>query len=135
MAYGQRTDLNNAAAKLAKKTARSPQYGVAAAQMRAQEAVPMGSAPADVKAASAQRPSASATTPMPAGPFNRGTERPTEPITAGVNFGEGPNAAQAGINMPIRTEDPVLDRLRTIYAQYPNEDLADLLDSYIRDGY
>lgn len=133
MAYGNRTDLNNAAEKLAKKTARSPQYGVAAEQMRAQEAVPMASSPSDVGAArSAQRPVA---TPGSMGAFNRGTDRPQEPITAGVNFGEGPNAMQAGVSMPVRAEDPVLERLRTIYAQYPNEDLADLLDSYIRDGY
>lgn len=132
MAYGQRTDLNNPAEKLAKRTARSPQYGAAAEQMRAQEAVPMGSAPADVSAARTAR---QAPTPRSLGAFNRGTERPDEPITAGVNFGEGPNAVQAGVNMPVRAEDPILERLRTIYAQFPNEDLADLLDSYIRDGY
>ena len=133
MAYGNRTDLNNPAEKLAKTTARSPQYGVAAAQMRAQEAVPMGSSPADVSGA--RTASAPSVAPGSLGAFNRGTERPQEPLTAGVNFGEGPNAMQAGVNMPVRSEDPVLDRLRTIYAQYPNEDLADLLDSYIRDGY
>lgn len=132
MAYAQRTDLNNAAAKMAKKTARSPQYGVAAEQMRAQEAVPMGAAPSDVQAAQTPRPSVA---PGSLGDFSRPTERPQEPITAGVNFGDGPNAMQAGVAMPVRTEDPILDRLRTIYAQYPNEDLADLLDSYIRDGY
>lgn len=132
MAYGQRTDLNNPAEKLAKRTARSPQYGAAAEQMRAQEAVPMGSAPADVSAARTAR---QAPTPQPPGSFIRPSERPTEPITAGADFGAGPNSIQSGVPMAVRTEDPVLDRLRQIYRAYPNEDLADLLDSYIRDGF
>ena len=45
------------------------------------------------------------------------------------------NAAQAGVNRPLRTEDPILDRLQQLNELYPNEDLADLLDSYIKDGY
>ena len=132
MAYPQRTDLNNPAEKMAKRTARSPQYGQAAAQMRAQEAVPMGSSPADVQAVRAAR-----TGPMPGslGALDRPTERPMEPITAGANFGAGPNAAQAGVAQPVRSEDPILDRLRQIYNQFPNDDLADLLDSYIREGF
>ena len=132
MAKGNRTDLNNPAAKLAKSTARSPQYGVAAEQMRAQEAVPMGSAPTDVSAARAVR---QGPTPGSMGAFARPTERPAEPITAGADFGAGPNSIQAGVQMAVRTEDPVLDRLRQIYNAYPNDDLADLLDSYIREGY
>jgi hypothetical protein len=68
------------------------------------------------------------------GPFDRPTERPNEPITAGVDFGPGQNSMQAGIDKPARIGDPVLERLRTLYQQFPNEDLADLLDSYTTDG-
>jgi hypothetical protein len=42
---------------------------------------------------------------------------------------------QAGVNQPIRTVDPVLDRLQQIYQSFPNEDLADLIDSFAVDGY
>jgi len=129
MAYSNRTDLNNAMnKKVAVQTATGQTYGKAAEQRRAQQAMPMGASPADVTPSQGVAPGG-------LGAFNRPTERPTEPITAGVNFGDGLNAIQAGVNQPIRTEDPVLDRLKVIFEQYPNDELADLLDSYIRDGY
>lgn len=126
MAYGNRTDLNSPAEKVAKTVVPGQTYGQGAAQMRAQEAVPMGQAPSEA---------APRVVPGAAGAFDRPTDRPQEPITAGVNFGPGLNAAQAGVARPLRTEDPVLDRLQQLHDLYPNEDLADLLDSYIRDGY
>lgn len=129
MAYSNRTDLNNAMnKKVAVQTATGQTYGKASEQRRAQQAMPIGASPADVAPSQGVAPGS-------LGAFNRPTERPTEPITAGVNFGDGPNAIQAGVNQPIRTEDPVLDRLKTIFEQFPNDELADLLDSYIRDGY
>jgi hypothetical protein len=33
---------------------------------------------------------------------------------------------QAGIMPPARVDDPVVERLRALYQQFPNEDLADL---------
>ncbi len=104
------------------------QLGKAAEQRRAQQAMPIGASPADVTPSQGVAPGG-------LGAFNRPTDRATEPITAGVNFGDGLNAIQAGVNQPIRTEDAVLDRLKVIFEQYPNDELADLLDSYIRDGY
>jgi hypothetical protein len=125
MAYSNRTDLNNAMnKKVAVQTATGQTYGKASEQRRAQQAMPIGASPADVAPSQGVAPGS-------LGAFNR----PAEPITAGVNFGDGPNAIQAGVNQPIRTEDPVLDRLKTIFEQFPNDELADLLDSYIRDGY
>lgn len=129
MAYGNRTDLNSPAEKIAKSVVPGQTYGQGAAQMRAQAAVPMGQAPSDAAVQVAR------VAPQAAGPFDRPTERPTEPITAGVNFGPGLNAAQAGVARPLRTDDPVLDRLQQLHDLYPNEDLSDLLDSYIKDGY
>jgi hypothetical protein len=129
MAYSNRTDLNNAMnKKVAVQTATGQTYGKASEQRRAQQAMPIGASPSDVAPSQGVAPGS-------LGAFNRPTERPAEPITAGVNFGDGPNAIQAGVNQPIRTEDPVLDRLKTIFEQFPNDELADLLDSYIRDGY
>lgn len=132
MAYPNRTDLQNPAKKVARQAAKGQQYGKATAQLQAQKAVPIGRAPSE-----SVPPPQPQQGPMPGslGAFTRQTERPNEPLTAGVNFGPGPNAAQAGVAQPIRTDDPVLERLRTLYAQYPNSDLADLLDSYTKDGY
>ena len=129
MAYANRTDLNNPAQKVAVQAAKGQTYGAASAQMESQRAVPMGQAPTEMQAGQ----------PAPAlpgslGAFNRPTERPEEPITAGVDFGEGLNAMQSGISKPPRVNDPVVERLRSLYAQFPNSDLADLLDSYTVDG-
>ena len=127
MAYSNRTDLNNSMnPKVAVQTAKGQTYGKATEQRNAQKAMPMGASPADA------RPQV---TPGSLGAFNRPTERPQEPITAGVDFGAGPSAIQAGVNQPIRTVDPVLDRLRQIYQSFPNDDLADLVDSFAVDGY
>ena len=117
-AYAQRTDLNS--------SAMTPQYGGIKALADAQKAVPMGASPA-AAAPQIQRP-----VPGAAGPLTRPTERPLEPITAGANFGPGPNAMQAGI--PIPRGDQALAELRAIYAMYPNDDLADLIDSATREG-
>jgi hypothetical protein len=127
MAYPNRTDLNNAMnPKVAVQTATGQTYGKATEQRNAQKAMPMGASPADA------RPQV---TPGSLGAFGRPSDRPEEPITAGVDFGDGPNAVQAGIQLQPRTQDAVLDRLRTIYRNFPNEELADLIDSYVRDGY
>jgi hypothetical protein len=124
MAYANRTDLNNPAGKIAVQTAKGQTYGEATKQEAAQRAVPMG--------APEQPP---AVAPGGLGSFNRSTERPQEPITAGVNFGDGMNAQQANVNQVARNSDPVLARLQYLYDNFPNEDLADLLDSYVNDGY
>jgi hypothetical protein len=58
-----------------------------------------------------------------------------EPITAGAPFGPGVGPAAAGIPMMPPTGDNVIEELKAIYQAYPNDDLADLLDSFIREGY
>lgn len=120
--YSNRTDLQNVAAKVAT----GQTYGAAKQQMDAQRAVPMGKSPTDV--AAVQRP-----VPGTLGSLTRPTERPTEPITAGAPFGAGPNPIAAGI--PMSQGDSALAELRAIYQMFPNDDLADLIDSYTRDGF
>lgn len=120
--YSNRTDLQNVAAKVAT----GQTYGVAKQQMDAQRAVPMGKSPTDV--AAVQRP-----VPGTLGSLTRPTERPAEPITAGAPFGAGPSPVAAGIPMPAG--DSALAELRAIYQMFPNDDLADLIDSYTRDGF
>lgn len=124
-AYANRTDLNNAANRVARQAAPGQTYGKATQQLEAQRAVPMGSAPTD---APIQRP-----TPGTLGSLTRRTERPSEPITAGAPFGAGPGPIAAGI--PVPSGDNALEELRAIYQMFPNDDLADLIDSYTRDGF
>jgi len=64
--------------------------------------------------------------------LTRPTERPMEPITAGAPFGAGMGPVAAGIPQP--TGDNALEELRMIFQMFPNDDLADLIDSYSRDG-
>ena len=71
--------------------------------------------------------------PGAAGPLTRPTERPDEPVTAGASFGPGRTPTRS-VMVP-RRNDPVLDELRALYMQFPSDELADMLDSYVREGY
>ena len=119
-AYPQRTDLNMAPSAVPGQT-----YGEAGAQMAAQRAVPMG-APA--------APKAPTVAPGQYGPLDRPTERPNEPVTAGAPFGPG-RMSQGNAYIGPRNSDPILDELRALYTSYPSDELADMLDSYLREGY
>lgn len=118
--YPNRSDLRN----VARQTVPGQTYGKATEQMEAQRAVPMGRSPVE---AAPQRPRV---TPGTLGGLTRRTERPAEPITAGAPFGPGMGPEAAGI--PRNQGDAALDELRMIYDMYPNDDLADLIDSYYR---
>lgn len=89
------------------------QYGEEAALARSQDAVPAGPA---------------VTTPPPfVGPdqvpnLNDPTNRPDEPVTAGMPFGPGP-----GPRPGMTTSDPVIDRLRVMYAAYPSPHIRRML--------
>jgi hypothetical protein len=121
--YPNRSDLRNAGGKVAKQTATGQTYGEAKKQMDAQSAVPMAAAPTD---------SAPQILPGQLGAFNRPTERPNEPVTAGASFGAGPTPRT---QFAVPTSDPVLTELRALYSAYPSTELADMLDSYVREGY
>ena len=130
--YPNRSDLRNPAKKMAAKAAPGQTYGEAGKQVAAQRAVPMAAPPTDV--APAPQPQQPRVAPGSIGPLSRPTERPTEPLTAGAPFGPGRNQQLGGYIGP-RNSDPILDELRALYATYPSEELADILDSYIREGY
>jgi hypothetical protein len=127
--YSNRSDLRNSA-KLPAKAATGQTYGEAGKQLAAQRAVPMAAPPTDV-APTATQPRVA---PGSFGPLDRPTERPNEPVTAGAPFGPGRNQPIGGY-VGTRNSDPILDELRALYATYPSDDLADMLDSYIREGY
>lgn len=116
------SDIQAGTNRVAIQAATGQTYGKATEQMNAQRAVPMGTPPTEV-----QRP-----VPGTLGSLTRPTERPMEPITAGAPFGAGPSPVGAGIPQPAG--DNALEELRMIYQMFPNDDLADLIDSYTRDG-
>ena len=121
------SDVQAGKNRVAIQAATGQTYGEAGKQMAAQRAVPMGGAPTDVAQTATPRP-----VPGTLGSLTRPTERPSEPITAGAPFGAGPSPMAAGIPMP--TGDQALEELKAIYAMYPNDDLADLIDSATREG-
>ena len=116
------SDIQAGTNRVAIQAATGQTYGEAGKQIAAQRAVPMGTPPTEV-----QRP-----VPGTLGSLTRPTERPMEPITAGAPFGMGPSPVGAGIPQPAG--DNALEELRMIYQMFPNDDLADLIDSYTRDG-
>lgn len=102
--------------------ARNQTYGKAAEQLRSQGVVPMGPSPTGTPAAvrkSYQSP----------GAFLRATERPGEPITAGLDIGPGISSAGAGIPL-YNPREGALAELRAILQVYPSDDLQDLLYRY-----
>jgi len=125
--YSNRSDLANPAQKIAASAAKGQTYGEAGKQIAAQKAVPMAAAPTDTVQQAPQ------VQPGQLGAFNRPTERPAEPVTAGASFGPGPTPTTM-FAVP-RDNDPVLNELRALYQAYPSEELADMLDSYVREGY
>lgn len=127
--YQNRSDLRNPAGKVAKAAAKGQTYGEATKQMRAQAAVPIAAPPTEVA-----QPQQYAR-PGTLGAFGRPTEAPNEPITAGASFGPGATPLEAGTLPRLSTETPVMEQLRAIYAAYPNDDLADLIDSFSMEGF
>ena len=127
--YSNRTDLQNPARKVAKQAVKGQAYGEAGRQMAAQSIVPMAAPPTQ---AAAPRQYAR---PGTLGAFGRPTESPNEPITAGASFGAGATPLEAGTLPRLSTETSVMEQLRAIYAAYPNDDLADLIDSFGMEGF
>jgi hypothetical protein len=125
--YPNRSDLRNPATKKVAFTGQT--YGQATQQAASQQAMSPGSAPSDVQAQQVARPVPGAQS------LTRPTERPNEPITAGADFGAGPNAMQAGIMPRIVPVDDVMEQLRVLYRMFPNDGLADMISKYGNRGY
>ena len=119
--YSNRSDLRNPATRRVAFTGQT--YGEATAQEQAQQAVPAGSAQQDVQAqqmAARPRPGAR--------PLMGPTQRPQEPVTAGANFGAGPDAMQAGIRPRMIQSNDVEEQLDALYRLYPNDGVLLLLE-------
>jgi hypothetical protein len=117
------SDIQAGTNRVAIQAATGQTYGEAGKQIAAQRAVPMGAPPTE--APQIQRP-----VPGTLGALTRPTERPMEPITAGANFGAGPNAIAAGIPIPQSPDARAIDEIRAIAQLYGSDDLLDLLDAY-----
>lgn len=106
--YSQRTDMQQSP-----RAATGQTYGTAKAQTDAQKAQPLPAAGAR--------------------PFLRPSERPDEPITAGMPTGPGP-----GPEVLPRFQNPAgpstVDQLRALYSVWPSEDLRALLERVERSG-
>jgi hypothetical protein len=102
-AYGNRTDLN-----MPMSTVPNQEYGKAAAQKAAQAAVPMGASPVAQPAPSMPIPSGNVPTPGSMN-FLGATERPMEPVQAGLP--SGPGAGPEAIGMPRNTISNALQNL------------------------
>lgn len=109
-AYGNRTDMNK---PVPVQAATGQPYGAAKAQLDAQRAVPVAPPPSP---------------PGGMGDFLRATERPGEPLTAGIPSGPGPGPE--ALNM---TGNPDRDELGAIYMQFPSEGLRQLLEAMDED--
>jgi hypothetical protein len=64
------------------------------------------------------------------GSFARPTERPNEPITAGVDYGAGPGSIEAGVNLVRAERENAMDEIRAIYQAFPSEELGMLIQFY-----
>jgi len=108
--YTNRSDLQNAPRQPIKAAPNQP-YGQRGQQEDAQRAVPL---------------------PGQGGAFLRPTERPNEPLTAGMRGGPGPGpeALTAG----VAVSDDVLVQLRALYAAHPYEGLRLLVERVERAG-
>jgi hypothetical protein len=99
-AYGNRTDLNQPIS-----TVPNQEYGMATAQREAQQAIPMASSPV---ASAPDVPTQPAGKPLPRPgelPHLEPTARPSEPVTAGIDYGPGAGSeAMAATRIPLASQ-------------------------------
>lgn len=119
--YPNRSDLRNPMTQ-AKFTGQT--YGQATQQTQSQQAVPSAPSPTDNVPMSPPTPIPGQVTDL-----TGATQRPNEPITAGMDFGAGPNSGVFGASMrpePGSNMD-LAERVRAIASIYPNPALLQLL--------
>jgi len=106
-------------------------YGKGQEQMQQQTSAPLAGNPTVAAAASAATPP---TMPETVGMFEP-TQRPEEPLTAGMDFGPGPDSSVMGIPAPPKEPDPAIAAIQTLYMQNPrNEDLRLIVQSLQDEG-
>jgi len=103
-AYSNRSDLNQPIS-----TVPNQEYGMAKQQADAQRAIPMGASP--VASVPVPSPAQSAGNPLPRPgdlPHTGPTNRPDEPVTAGIDYGPGPGSETFSSARP-----PVMEQIKS----------------------
>jgi|SRR5580765_2123400 len=118
--YANRTDLQTQPVR----NAPSSQYGQGVKLEAAQQAIPLPNNAAPSAAPVA--PMSPGILPGQIGAFDRGTERPGEHVSTGLSVGPGGGPEVLG---PYSGDDTGA-QLRSLYAQMPNQDLADLIEVF-----
>lgn len=128
-AYSNRTDLQ---ATQPVRTPTGMPYGTAQALTEAQRAVPLPQQTSSGAGAAPFPPAAPA--PGAFGPLDAPTNRPDEPLTAGMRGGPGPGPEAIVRPMGLSPQDQLVAQLRGLYAAYPNRDVLMLLDAAERQA-
>lgn len=114
--YPNRTDL--AANRQPIQAASGQEYGQRKAQEDAQRAIPLPAAQTQAQVQAEPYP-----LPGSFGAFDRPTEYPDEPVTAGISSGPGPGPEALGFPL----DDPVLE-LRRLYQMTQDEAIRELIE-------
>lgn len=122
--YPNRSDLRGGT--VPKMAATGQTYGEAGKQMAAQAAVPMAPQPAQPEV---MAPSPPVQMPGQITDLTGASNRPNEPLTAGMDFGPGPGSEVFGtIARPAPGSNADLaERVRAVASLYPNPALLQLL--------
>jgi hypothetical protein len=108
-AYSNRKDLNPTA-KQPIRSAPNQQYGARTAQEEAQKVIPLPETPQ----------------PGSFGQLTRPTERPNEPVTAGIPAGPGPNRINNADQLMPMDKDPLVIA-QSLYRASPSPEIARLV--------
>lgn len=121
--YPNRSDMRQGV-----RVAPSQTYGDATAQANAQKVIPLARVPQPTAPPpQAAPPGPAGVLPGQYGPLHGPTNRPQEPITAGLASGPGPGPEALG-----QSADPTVNVLRGVYTRFPSEDVRQLLVEAMR---
>lgn len=124
-AYPNRTDLNQNRQPV--QVASGMPYGERQVLEAAQRAMPLPAAPSVPSASAPVPPRPQGPMPGAFGRFDRMTERPDEPLTAGMDMGPGPGREALAQGVMVTQDDQLVSQLRALYAIYPSSDVLRLL--------
>lgn len=109
-------------------------YGQGQAQMQQQTSAPMAGNPVAAAQVSADNVARAPQMPPTVGMFEP-TQRPDEPITAGMDFGPGPDSSVLGVPDLPKNDDPTIRSIQALYMQDPrNEDLRLIIQTLGEQG-
>ncbi len=109
-------------------------YGQGQAQMQQQTSAPMAGNPTAAAQVNVDSAAQAPQMPQTVGMFEP-TQRPDEPITAGMDFGPGPDSSVLGLPTPPKEDDPAIRAIQALYMQNPrNEDLRLMIQTLGEEG-